>query len=119
MGVRGFSPYPTRRDRYSVLAALSSDGWLGWAMTEGAYNADKFYDAFMRVVLPHMNPFPGPRSVFVLDGATIRKDPRIHNAIASLGGVSVILPPYSPEYNPIEKVFAIVKRYACATTYPC
>lgn len=109
--MRVFSPYPTRRDRFSVLAALTSHGLLGWAMTQGTFNADKFYEGFMNVIFPHMNPYPGPCSIVVIDGASIHKDRRVHDAVASIGAVSVILPPYSPEFNPIEKIFGYVKRY--------
>lgn len=106
-------PYIWTSSQCCFLSGLDCEFRLiGWAMTEGTYNADRFYEAFLNAILPHMNPFPGPRSAFVCDGTSIHKDHRVHDAIASIGGVSVVLQSYSPEYNPIEKVFGVVKRYA-------
>ena len=35
----------------------------------------------------------------------------LQQAIESRGAVLVFLPPYSPQYNPIETAFSLVKRY--------
>lgn len=104
-----FSPYPNRKDRHSALASLSSTGLLGWSITEGTFNASRFYEGMRNIVLPYLQPYPYPRSVVVMDGAAIHKSSEVHDMIASVGAVSVILPPYSPEFNPIEKVFSYVK----------
>lgn len=75
-----------------------------------------------------MNPYPGPRSVILLDNARIHHSDEIRELVASFGetsrkiatGTTLItvtgckieyLPPYSPHYNPIEQAFSVIKSY--------
>lgn len=87
------------------------DGMLPIAITTGTYNADAFIAAAEQTIIPHLQPWPQSRSILVLDGASIHKDDRLVTMVNDMGAVVVYLPPYSPEFNPIEKVFALVKRY--------
>lgn len=59
--------------------------------------------------MPHLNPFPGPCSVVILDGASIHHDRRVAEAIHATGAVIYHLPPYSPDVMPAEFVFAKTK----------
>ena len=58
--------------RYSVLPALSMHGILHVDIQHSAYTADSFNN-FIGGLLLHMNPFPGPRSVLVMDNTSIHK----------------------------------------------
>ena len=58
--------------RYSVLPALALDGILHADIQEGAYTADSF-NHFISSLFIRMNPYPGPRSVLVMDNASIHK----------------------------------------------
>lgn len=110
-GERVFAPYPVREERYSAVAALSIEGLVGWAISTGTWSADRFIHAVKNVVLPFVQGWPDHRSIVVLDGAAIHKDPRFMEMISSKGGIVIYLPPYSPELNPIEKVFSVLKAY--------
>jgi transposase len=55
-----------------------------------------------------MNPFPGRNSIIVLDNATVHHGGRLME-ICDAANVLIYLPPYSPDLNPIEKVFSVLK----------
>jgi transposase len=41
----------------------------------------------------------------------VHKQPEVHGAIASAGAHVRFLPPYSPDFNPIEQAFAKLKAF--------
>ena len=57
--------------RYSVLLALSMHGILHVDIQCSAYTMDSFNN-FIRGLFLHMNPFPGPQSVLIMDTAYSR-----------------------------------------------
>lgn len=46
----------------------------------------------------------------ILDNLSSHKDPAVRNAIRARGARLLFLPPYSPDLNPIEQVFAKLKH---------
>ena len=62
-------------------------------------------------MLPHCTPYPGPRSVLILDNASIYKDLHLHQLCNDAGVVLKFLPPYSPDYNPIKAIFKDLKAW--------
>jgi len=81
--------------------------------------------------VPLLTPYPGPRSVVILDNCAIHHDEEIRQIIEvecgklqSLeycactdsgtcfkGAKLVYLPPYSPDLNPIEQAFSSIKAW--------
>jgi transposase len=61
------------------------------------------------------NAFPGPKSVIVLDNASVHHDAasfqHIRRACQMRGVLLCFLPPYSPDFNPIEESFGDLKAY--------
>ncbi len=47
----------------------------------------------------------------VLDNLAVHKQPEIAAAIATAGAHVRFLPPYSPDFNPIEQAFAKLKAF--------
>ena len=103
-------PYHTQRTpRWSVLPAMDVNGYFAWEILDGGYTQELFESFIVNQVLPQCNPWPGPRSVLVMDNASIHNIPRI-TAICEAQGVIVLqLPPYSPDYNPIKQSFQVLK----------
>jgi hypothetical protein len=67
--------------RFSVLPAISFEkGILHCEVVEGSFRADTFA-LFIQNVLEHMEPFPGPNSVIVMDSSRIHKIPYIQELI--------------------------------------
>jgi len=102
-----------RRGRtWSILPTYTVDGYLPCtSIREGFLNQDAFLDWVVNNLLPHYNPFPSPRSVVYLDNLSIHLDPRVAEAIEGAGCLIKFLPPYSPDYSPIELTFSILKAW--------
>jgi transposase len=49
--------------------------------------------------------------VVVLDNLAVHKQPAVHAAIEATGAQIRFLPPYSPDFNPIEMAFAKLKAF--------
>ena len=97
---------------WSILPAYTVDGYLPCTgIKEGYYNRDAFYEWLTTKFLPHCNPFPGPRSVICLDNLSVYVAPRIKEAIEAKGCLVRFLPPYSPDYSPIELTFGLLKAW--------
>ena len=58
-----------------------------------------------------MNPYPFKNSVIVLDNARIHHNAEWIEIVEGLGGRVEFLPPYSPDFNPIELTFGTIKAW--------
>lgn len=84
---------------------------LDCKVVSGGVNGDTFYNFVQSCLLPHIMPFNGfnPHSVVVLDNASIHHVDGIVHMIEEVGALVLFLPPYSPDYNPIEEAFGKLK----------
>lgn len=116
---------PHGNDRHTLIAAVDVDGFIFNATeliprqtgpgdmdpTHGTVDTERFLlyitEHLLPVLCKHVNN--EPRSVVVMDNASIHKDDRVRTAIESLGAILVYLPPYTPGYNPIETAFGQYK----------
>jgi transposase len=101
------------RTRISVLPAYTLEGYIDFITFEGTCDAEIFEGFILNNVLPLMKAWPEERSILVMDNASIH-----HARIDSIKeacfikGVEVdFLPPYSPDYNPIEGSFNDLKAF--------
>ncbi|POM78101.1 Tc1-mariner class Transposase [Phytophthora palmivora] len=99
-----------RGERVSILAACDVNGFVAWRTTRGTFTRLAFNRAFVESVHLRLNPWPIPRSIVVLDNACIHMYPGLEAAIHSVGAVLLFLPPYCPQFNPIEIMFGQLKR---------
>jgi len=56
--------------------------------------------------MPRMKPFPLDKSVLVLDNCAIHKTKALREILEGNRHHLVFLPPYSPDFNPIEESFS-------------
>lgn len=97
-----------RSERWSVLPALTVDGYLpGTLIHQGSINAEMFIDWIRDIVLPQVRI----RSIFILDNASIHRGQRLRELIEDAGCRMEFLPPYSPDFNPIEESFSTLKAW--------
>ena len=60
----------------------------------------------------HITPFPGPRSIVLLDNASIHRSVRFVEAVNACGGMVLFLPPYCWDLSPLDNnAFGILKAW--------
>jgi transposase len=90
----------------TLIAALGLSGVRCSAVIDGAVNAAAFEAFVEQVLVPELRP----GDVVVLDNLSSHKGMRTRELIESAGAELRFLPPYSPDLNPIEMVFAKIKQ---------
>jgi transposase len=98
-----------RGQRQSLVGALGLDGMIAVRSVTGTTNAAEFLDFILTCLLPRCTPWPGPRSVLVLDNASIHKAPELRTVLLRAGVFILFLPAYTPQLNPLELVWNQVK----------
>jgi transposase len=66
-------------------------------------------EAFLAWIRQFLCPTLGPGDMVVLDNLSSHKVDGIEEALAAVGARVLYLPPYSPDLNPIEKLFSKLK----------
>ena len=101
----------------TLIAALGIEGVRCSTVVDGAVNGDIFEAFVEQVLVPELRP----GDVVVMDNLSSHKRIRTRRLIEQAGAELVFLPPYSPDYNPIEMVFSKVKQLlrslACRTRH--
>jgi transposase len=101
----------------TVTAALRSTGLCALSLVDGATNGARFRS----YVADRLVPVLRPGDTVILDNLQAHKVAGVREAIEAAGARVLYLPPYSPEFNPIEQIFAKLKhllRTATARTVP-
>ena len=91
----------------TVVAALRIEGVTAPAVFDGPIDNDSFRAYVDQVLVPTLRP----GDVVVLDNLAVHKQPEVRTAIEAVGARVRFLPPYSPDFNPIEQVFAKLKAF--------
>ena len=102
--VRGTVPHG-RWERLTILGGLTLGGLSACLAVEGATDA-----AVMRAFVQHaLVPVLKPGQVVVLDNLSAHRDARVRRLIEAAGCTLLFLPPYSPDFNPIEQAWSKLK----------
>ena len=91
----------------TVIAALRVEGLGAPAVFDGPIDAVSFRAYVDQVLVPTLRP----GDVVVLDNLAVHKQPEVRTAIEGVGAHIRFLPPYSPDFNPIEQAFAKLKAF--------
>jgi transposase len=89
----------------STIAAMTVHGMLGYATFDGATDTDTFLTFVRDGLVPHLKA----GQVVVLDNLPPHKSPKVDELIESAGARVLRLPPYSPDFNPIEMAISKMK----------
>ena len=99
----------------TLIAALGLSGVICSTVVDGAVNAETFEAFVEQVLLGQLKP----GDLVIMDNLSSHKRSRTWKLIQAAGAQVVFLPPYSPDLNPIEMIFAKVKQLlrslACRT----
>ena len=101
----------------TFVAGLRLDGIAAPMVLDGPINRDAFQAYVDQVLVPEL--LPG--DVVVMDNLSSHKGSAVRRAIEAAGASLLYLPPYSPDFNPIENAFAKLKallRKAAERTVP-
>ena len=92
---------------HTILAALRIDGLTATAVFDGPLDNPTFLAYVEQVLVPTLRP----GDIVVLDNLVMHKQPEVRAAIERVGAQLRFLPPYSPDFNPIELAFAKLKAF--------
>jgi transposase len=91
----------------TILSSIRLDGSTAAMVIEGATDTSVFSAYVDRVLIPSLCP----GDIVVLDNLAPHKRPEIRQALERSGVKVWYLPPYSPDLNPIEKMWSKIKTY--------
>lgn len=94
-----------RRERTSIIAASRHGRLVAPLVFQGSCNTEVVDTYFAEVLLPELPP----GSVIVLDNARFHQSPTTEHLVEAAGCQLLFLPPYSPDLNPIEHLWAALK----------
>ena len=111
-GQRAVGRVPKNRgENTSLVAAISLDEGVGDAMTlTGAVDGVAFLAYLEQVIAPKLRP----GQIVVMDQLGVHRKPEVREAIEARGCELVLLPGYSPDFNPIELAFSKIKAFVKA-----
>jgi len=89
----------------TFLAALRSDRIDAPCVFDGPINGERFRAYVEQALVPTLKP----GDIVIMDNLGSHKGAAIRRAIRRAGAKLFFLPPYSPDLNPIEQVFAKLK----------
>jgi transposase len=89
----------------TFIAGLRVDGIVAPFVLDGPINRTAFETYVERVLVPELRP----GDIVIMDNLSSHKGPRVREMIEAVGASLLYLPPYSPDFNPIENAFAKLK----------
>lgn len=91
----------------TFTAGLRRTGMVAPWVLDGPMNANAFLTYVTRVLVTELDR----GDVVIMDNLSSHKAPAVRAAIESVGATLLFLPPYSPDFNPIEQAFSKLKAH--------
>lgn len=108
IGERAYDSAPRNYGSHtSVIGAMGLRGLVATLTVEGAVDTEVFNAYAERVLGPRLRR----GDVVVLDNLTAHRASRIEKVVEARGAQVLWLPPYSPDYSPIEQCWSKIKAY--------
>lgn len=108
---KGLSPQSInvrRRERRSLAMAIHpTTGIVSYKLSDEAFNTTSYF-SFLEETLYKL---PKEVKVILMDNVAFHKSHRVRSLVESFGKNILFIPPYSPRCNPIEEVFAMLKKF--------
>ena len=95
----------------TIIGAVRLDGSTACMTVDGATDKDIFRESVRCVLVPTLRM----GDIVVLDNLSAHQDQQTQELIEQAGAELRFLPPYSPDLNPIEKMWSKVKTFLRAT----
>ena len=97
---------PIHAKRLTIIGAIAADGLRGKMEVEGSMDGE----TFKRFLDEQLGPNLRRGDVVVMDRLRAHQVAGVDEILSKWGATALYLPPYSPEYNPIEICWAWLKR---------
>jgi transposase len=91
----------------TFVAGLRISGIAAPFVLDGPINRNAFEVYVEKVLLPELKP----SDIVVMDNLSSHKGAAVRAMIEAAAASLLYLPPYSPDFNPIEKAFSKLKAY--------
>ncbi len=91
----------------TLVAAVRAEGPRAPMLLEGAMDGEAFAAWVEKILVPVLRP----RDIVVMDNLSSHKEKTVRPAIEAAGARVLDLPPYSPDLNPIEKMWSKIKTH--------
>ena len=91
----------------TLIAALGTKGIMAPMIMDGAMDGEMFTAYVQTLLVPQLKP----GDIVVMDNLPAHKVAGVRELIEAAGAHLRYLPPYSPDFNPIEKAIAQIKAY--------
>jgi transposase len=92
-------------DTTTIMSSIRLDGTITAMTLPGATDTPAFYAYVAEILCPTL----GKNDIVIMDNLSSHKGNEIRKAIESTGATLMFLPPYSPDYNPIEMMWSKIK----------
>lgn len=89
----------------TFVAGLTLRGMVAPFVLDGPINREAFETYIERVLVLGLRP----GDIVIMDNLSSHKSQRVRDLIEAAGASLLYLPPYSPDFNPIENAFAKLK----------
>ncbi len=89
----------------TFVAGLRNSGMVAPMVLDGPINGAAFQAYVVQVLIPELRS----GDIVIMDNLGSHKGPGVRTAIEAAGASLLYLPPYSPDFNPIENAFAKLK----------
>ena len=94
-----------RFERQSILSTIRLDGRMCPLTFEGTLNKETFVEYIKSCLKPTLSP----EDVLLLDNSSVHTSKLVLDTLKECGIQYLFLPPYSPDFNPIELFWAFMK----------
>ena len=95
----------------SMIGSIRLDGTTSCMAVDGATTCEVFREYVRQVLCPTLRP----GDIVIADNLSVHKDRESEALIHACGATLEFLPPYSPDFNPIENMWSKVKAHLRAS----
>ncbi len=89
----------------TMVGAIGLDGVRGFMTVDSGTSRDVFEAFIEQQLVPNLNP----GDIVVMDNLAAHKGLKVRQMLEKVGASILFTPPYCPEFNPIEKMWAKLK----------
>lgn len=106
IGERAFAKRAPKGKNISLVGAVRTTGMCGLYPYDGPIDGFRFLDFLNKQLLPNLRH----GDVVVMDNLRVHHIEAVKTLLGSIGARPLFLPPYSPERNPIEEIWSLIKN---------